>query len=58
MIPREHLLRVVGGKYLCKFGAAIGTGGGVSQEFAKVAMTFAAVLGVLVLPSHLGRPFE
>jgi hypothetical protein len=58
MIPREHLLRVVDGKYLCKFGAPIGTVGGVLQEFAKVTMTFAAVLGVRVLPSHLDRPFE
>ena len=58
MIPKEHILRVVGGKYLCKFGAAIGVVGSVSQEFAKVTMTFAAVSGVPVLPSHLGRPFE
>jgi hypothetical protein len=58
MIPKEHILRSVDGKYLCKFGAPIGTLGRVLQEFAKVTMTFAAVLGVRVLPSPLGRPFE
>jgi hypothetical protein len=58
MIQKEHVLRVADGKYFCKFGAPIGTVGGVWQEFAKVTMTFAAVLGVRVLPSPLGRPFE
>jgi len=58
MIPKEHILRVAAGKYLCKSDAPIGTVGGVWQEFAKVTMTFAAVLGVRVLPSPLGRPFE
>jgi hypothetical protein len=39
MIPKEHILRLVDGKYLCKSGAPIGTVGGVWQDFAKVKMT-------------------